>query len=61
MTVKSGDALVGKAIGYFTLNNIYNVKGQPVFDITNKHGATLQLSLEEMRGEKPKHWTGDNE
>lgn len=60
MTVKPGDALVGKTIGYFTLNEILKVNGQPVFVITNLHEATFQLSLEEMREEKPKHWTGDD-
>ncbi len=60
MTVKPGDALVGKTIGYFTLEAINKVNGQPVFVITNLHETTLELSLEEMRAEKPKHWTGDD-
>lgn len=57
MKVKPGDVLVGKITGYFTLNTIRNVNGQPVFEITNLHGATIKLTLEEMREEKPKHWT----
>ena len=54
MTVKPGNYYIGKITGEFKLENIYKNNGKPIFEITNLHESTIQLTLEEMREEKPK-------
>lgn len=54
MTVKPNNWYIGKVTGEFFLKNIANVDGAPVFEIETVGGASINLSLEEMREDKPK-------
>lgn len=54
MTVKPNNWYIGKVTGEFFLKNIANVNGVPVFEIETVGGTSINLSLEEMREDKPK-------
>ena len=53
MTLKPGNIYKGKISGEFELNRIKNVSGQPVFVISTTNHSNIELTLDEMREEKP--------
>lgn len=54
MTVKPNNYYEGKISGEFLLKAIKKVNGQPVFVIQTIHNSHIELTLKEMREEKPK-------
>lgn len=54
MTVKPNNWYIGKITGEFLLLEIKNNGGIPVFKIETLGGRVIDLSLGDMREEKPK-------
>lgn len=54
MTLKPNNYYKGRITGEFKLNRIAKVDGQPVFIIETVNNDHIELTLAEMREEKPK-------
>ena len=54
MTLKPNNYYEGKISGEFLLKKIKNVGGKPIFAIQTLRHSHIELSLAEMREEKPK-------